>query len=182
MTQVSAAEAKLRLMEGNERFRENRSRGPGRLLDRHDQIREGQSPFAAVLACSDSRVAVEILFDTGLGELFVVRVAGNVANTSTIASIEYAVSVLGTKLVVVLGHEQCGAVRAAIDGVRASKHLGVLLDFIEPAIGQGTPDQVAARNVELQLQRLISKSKIIRESGAEVVTAFFHLQTGAVDF
>ena len=182
MSQITAAEARQRLIEGNDRFRKNQSRGPGLLRERHEAMKEGQAPFAAVLACSDSRVAVEILFDTGLGELFVVRVAGNVANASTIASIEYAVSQLGTRLVVVLGHEQCGAVRATIDGLRESRSLGILLDQIEPALDAGSPDQIAMRNAELQLERLLRESQIVRESGAEVVQAFFHIETGEVEF
>ena len=182
MTEVSADQARRRLIEGNERFRQNRGQGPGLLHERHEALKQGQAPFAAILACADSRVAPEILFDTGLGELFVVRVAGNVANPSTIASIEFAVSQLGTKLVVILGHEQCGAVRAAIDGARASKSLGILLDYIVPAIADVTPDEVAARNAELQLERLLTESAIVRESGAEVVSAFFHIETGTVEF
>jgi carbonic anhydrase len=178
---VTAAEARQRLIEGNERFRQNRGQGPGLLRDRHASMKEGQAPFAVILACADSRVAPEILFDTGLGELFVVRVAGNVANPSTIASIEFAVSQLGTKFVVVLGHEKCGAVGAAIAGRRASKSLGVLLDFIEPAVEGGTVDETAVRNAHLQLERILTESTIVRESGAEVVSGFFHIETGTVE-
>lgn len=182
MTEVTASEARRRLLEGNERFRQNRGQGPGLLRERHEALKQGQSPFAAILACADSRVAPEILFDTGLGELFVVRVAGNVANPSTVASIEFAVSQLGTRLVVVLGHEKCGAVQAAIAGTRASKSLGVLLDFIVPAIEGGTADETATKNAALQHERILTESTIVRESGAEVVTAFFHIETGAVEF
>ena len=182
LSEISAAEARQRLIDGNERFRQNRGQGPGLLRDRHAAMKEGQAPFAVILACADSRVAPEILFDTGLGELFVVRVAGNVANPSTIASIEFAVSQLGTRLVVVLGHEKCGAVQAAIAGARASKSLGVLLDFIEPAIAGGTVDETATKNAELQQERILTESSIVRDSGAEVVTAFFHIETGRVEF
>jgi len=182
LADVTASEAKRRLLEGNERFRQNRGQGPGLLRDRHASMKEGQAPFAAILACADSRVAPEILFDTGLGELFVVRVAGNVANPSTIASVEFAVSQLGTKFVVVLGHEQCGAVGAAIAGQRASKSLGVLLDYIEPAVDGGSVDEIAQRNARLQLERILTESTIVRESDVEVATAFFHIETGTVEF
>jgi carbonic anhydrase len=140
-----------------------------------------QHPFAVVLACADSRVAPEILFDAGLGELFVIRVAGNVANPSTIGSIEYAVHHLGTRLVVALGHTRCGAICAAMSGERDSENLAALLDFIEPALGPDDVDEVSLRNTRVQKDRILAESTIVRESGAEVTTGFLHIETGAVD-
>jgi carbonic anhydrase len=132
-------------------------------------------------------VPVEIFFDTGPGELFVVRVAGNVANPSSIASIEYAVAHLGTKLIVVMAHESCGAVAAAIKGGDAGKNLNTLLGYIQPAIGSGDKavNEVARRNARQSADRLLSESDIIRpavESGdVKIVTAFFHFN-GEVEF
>ena len=152
-----------------------------------EKARAGQAPFAIILSCADSRVPVEILFDAGPGELFVVRVAGNVANPSSIASIEFAVANLGTKLIVVMAHESCGAVAAAIEGGDAGKNLNRLLGFIEPVVGSGEAavDEVARINARQSADRLLNESDIIRpavESGdVEIVTAFFHFN-GEVEF
>ena len=95
---------------------------------------DGQKPYAVILTCSDSRVVPELIFDTGIGELFVIRIAGNVASPSSIASIEYAVTHVDVKLIVVLGHQNCGAVTAALGGVDNGKNIDHLLNFIQPAI------------------------------------------------
>jgi carbonic anhydrase len=109
-------------------------------MDQVKQIAGGQHPFAVVLACADSRVAPEVVFDQGLGELFTIRIAGNSALDDTIGSIEYAIEHLGVRLIVVLGHERCGAVKAAVElaasGGEAAGHLGVLLHAIGPAVDQ----------------------------------------------
>ena len=105
MNSISANEALDRLKQGNQRFREECAEGTGRDAAHRRELAAGQNPYAIILTCSDSRVVPELAFDTGLGELFVVRVAGNVANTSSIASIEYSVAHLGSKLVVVMAHE-----------------------------------------------------------------------------
>jgi carbonic anhydrase len=149
----------------------------------------GQQPFAVILGCADSRVPPEIAFDTGLGELFVVRVAGNVANTSSIASIEYALVNLGTKLVVVLAHMNCGAVDAALSGAIVGPNLNHLFSFIRPALeicDLADVDTVARLNAKVSAARLASASEIIRnavkEGGVRIVTAFYHLDSGVVEF
>jgi len=174
-----------RLQHGNARFLERvRADEP-----RRAELARGQQPFAIVLGCADSRVAPEIVFDTGLGELFVVRVAGNVANTESIASIEYAVAHLGARLIVVLAHESCGAVTAALEGGDAGKNLNQLLAHISPAVqadGESDVNAVARRNARLNAERLTSESEILREAalqdGLQIVTAFYHFTTGAVEF
>ena len=113
---MTAQESLHRLKEGNNRFVQDKLDGKLQDSSRKTSLLGGQSPFAIILGCADSRVVPELAFDTGLGELFTVRVAGNIANTSSIASIEYAVAHLGAKLIVVLGHQNCGAVAAAIAG------------------------------------------------------------------
>ena len=112
---VSATDAFALLREGNLRFVAGHTEHPNQGSDRRFETSKGQSPFAVVLTCADSRLSPEIIFDRGLGDLFVLRVAGNVADPDIIASIEYAVEHLGSSLVVVLGHEKCGAVKAALD-------------------------------------------------------------------
>jgi carbonic anhydrase len=156
---------------------------------RRAELAGGQQPLAIVLGCADSRVAPEIAFDAGLGELFVVRVAGNVANTSSIASIEYAVAHLGARLIVVMAHESCGAVGAALAGGDAGPNLNQLLEHIKPAVqasGDADVNEVARCNARLNAERLTSESEILREAvqsdGLRIVTAFFHFATGTVEF
>ncbi len=192
METKSAKEALERLKQGNQRLLHGEAKGLGRITAQRreemtEKARAGQAPFAIILSCADSRVPVEILFDAGPGELFVVRVAGNVANPSSIASIEYAVANLGTKLVVVMAHESCGAVAAAIEGGDAGKNLNILLGYIEPVVGSGdnAVNEVARRNARQSADRLLSESNIIRpavKSGdVEIVTAFYHFD-GKVEF
>jgi carbonic anhydrase len=119
---VSAADAFSLLREGNLRFVAGHTEHPNQGSDRRFETSKGQSPFAVVLTCADSRLSPEIIFDRGLGDLFVLRVAGNVADPDIIASIEYAVEHLGSSLVVVLGHEKCGAVKAALDASGGASH------------------------------------------------------------
>jgi carbonic anhydrase len=186
---VDPVAALRRLQEGNERFVNDRAEGPGRDRKRWREIAAGQQPFAIILGCADSRVAPEIAFDSGLGELFVIRVAGNVANRSSIASIEYAAANLGTKLVVVLAHESCGAVGAVVEGGEASRNLTHLLAHIQPALdaaGDRSVDVVARHNARLNAERLVVESRTLRraveDGGVRIVTAFYNLRTGVVDF
>jgi carbonic anhydrase len=188
METTNADEALDRLKQGNERFRTGRPQGPSRVGLRHEELIKGQQPFAIILTCSDSRVPTEIVFDAGLGELFVIRVAGNVASQSSIASIEYAVANLGTKLVVVMAHQSCGAVGAAIAGGAPSKSLSHLVSFIQPAVDQPDEDvdAVARRSARINAGRLIAESDIIRaateQDGVRIVTAFFHFSNGEAEF
>ncbi|MDT8342064.1 MAG: carbonic anhydrase [Longimicrobiales bacterium] len=158
-------EALDRLMAGNTRFMEGDADAPRRSLARVRELTSSQSPYAAVLGCADSRVPVEILFDEGFGDLFTVRVAGNVATPEEIASLEYAVGVLGSRLVLVLGHSGCGAVSAARDGAAVPGQISSLFQHIRPAIpaGSGLPEAVEA-NVRHQAEVLRSSSTVIREA------------------
>jgi len=188
MNPLTADEAYERLRLGNRRFLDDAPEGTGRDEARRRLLADSQHPFAVILCCADGRVVPEIAFDTGIGELFVVRVAGNVANRSTIASIEYAVANLDTKLVVVMGHQNCGAVAAAVAGSSASPNLDYLLEHIRPAIRNSEdaePDAVAQRNTQVSAERLVSESDIIREAvqhdGVRVITAFYHPGTGQIE-
>jgi carbonic anhydrase len=172
-----------RLRLGNARFvAGERERVP------QPALAEGQAPYAVVLSCSDSRVVPEHIFDAAAGELFTIRVAGNVANTSTVASVEYAVAVLGSPLIVVLAHQSCGAVAAAIDGGRASENLAHLLDHIHPAIAEAgldaAPDDVAKVNANRTARELVARSSIIRAAvdagDLAIVVGFYQLASGEV--
>ena len=190
------------LKAGNERYVNDQVTAEGRDSTRRAELTTGQAPWAIVLSCADSRVAPEVLFDTGLGELFVVRVAGNVANPSTIASIEYAVSQLGTKLVVVLGHEECGAVGATLQQLRLpvpniSPHLESIIEHVRPAFrgltgpdaedeDEGLLERAIRANVATQTDKLREASTILRkleqDDGLLIVGALYSLRTGGVEF
>lgn len=197
---IPAPEALERLREGNHRF----ASGCMVNQDGHDARREeltgGQQPFAIILGCSDSRVPAEIIFDQGLGDLFVVRVAGNIAQPSQIGSIEFAASKFGTRLVVVLGHSHCGAVQAAVENLQvpsASPNLGSIVDLIRPSVemliaddGRGDAESLAAKavraNVRASVERLRHGSEILErlesDEGLTIVGAEYSLHTGLVEF
>ena len=179
-----------RLKSGNEQFVDNKLSQYNTDSSARKKSVKGQNPFAIVLSCSDSRVVPELIFDTGLGELFVVRVAGNVANTSSIASMEYAVAHLNTKVIMVLGHQNCGAVTAAIKGGNNGYNLNHLLAHILPAL-EATPknanvDEVSRKNTSLTVNELTLRSDIIAKavnSGKlEIIPAYYHLDSGKVEF
>lgn len=186
MSEYTADSAIDWLSQGNKRFLDDRIEGKGRDGPRRKELTERQEPIAAILSCSDSRIAPEIAFDTGLGELFVVRVAGNVANTCSVASLEFAVETLGVKLIGIMGHENCGAVQAAIDGADVGGNLNHLLEHIRPVLTDEKldADAIARRNTQFVAKQLLERSDIIRravEGGdVRIVTAFYHLQSGAV--
>ncbi|NKB87149.1 MAG: carbonic anhydrase [Acidobacteria bacterium] len=188
MDRLTADEAYERLKQGNLRFLSGAVEGAGRDAERREMVASGQRPFAVILCCADSRVVPELAFDTGIGELFVVRVAGNVANKATVASIEFAISQLGPKLLVVMAHGGCGAVTAAMGDGAPSPSLEHLLSYIRPAVdtaGTTDIDEVSRHNAMLNAQRLSDDSQIIEsaiaEGGVRVVTAFYHPGTGSVD-
>jgi carbonic anhydrase len=179
-----------RLKEGNARFVEDKLDGKLQDSARRTSLTGGQHPYAIVLSCADSRVVPELAFDAGIGELFVIRVAGNIANSSSIASIEYAVAHLGTKIIVVLGHESCGAVGAAIAGGDNGPNLNHLVSHIQAAVDACGPNAATAdivkKNAHLNADDLVNKSAIISDAvnnqGVEIVSAYYNLDSGKVDF
>jgi carbonic anhydrase len=200
---LSAQEALAHLREGNRRFVVgSRSVGAPALAARRAELTAGQEPFAVILGCSDSRVPPEIVFDQGLGDLFVVRGAGNTVTPSEIGSVEFAVQYLGTRLVVVLGHTNCGAVRAALEdlepsGGAKSPNLGSIVERIRPSVdwlvttdAREDLDSVlrsAMRaNVCVSVETLRRQSEIIarlaEDAGLLVVGAEYDLETGWVSF
>ncbi len=187
---MTIQESLNRLKEGNSRFIANKLDNKLQDSSRRDSLTGGQAPYAIILGCADSRVVPELAFDAGLGELFVVRVAGNVANTSSIASIEYAVAHLGTKVIVVLGHQSCGAVTAAVAGGDNGYNLNHLLAHVTPAIESlkegATVDDVSKKNAELTVGELKNRSDIIKNAidkgDVKVIAAYYNLDSGKVDF
>ena len=178
-----------RLKEGNQRFTMDQLVHANQTGARRSELTGGQAPWAIVLSCADSRVVPELVFDAGIGELFVLRVAGNIANTDTIASIEYAVAHLGTGVIVVLGHESCGAVGAALQGGDNGYNLNHLLSQIEPAkaqAGSENVNDVVKKNAELSADDLYNRSTIIQNAvdkgTVKVYSAFYNLGSGKVDF
>lgn len=177
------------LKKGNNRYTNDSNSYPSQDATRRTQLQNGQEPPVIVLSCADSRVAPELLFDRGLGELFVVRVAGNIANTSSMASIEYAVAYLKSKVIVVLGHEACGAVNAAIAGGDNGRSLNHLLSHITPSVhacgANATTESVVKENVQRSIKDLVGHSDIIRNAvdnnAVEIIPAYYNLN-GEVDF
>ena len=190
---VTAADALARLFEGNARFAAN-VRSPGSLLsaERRAALAVAQEPFAIVLGCSDSRVPVEIVFDQGPGDLFVIRVAGNIVAPSLIGSVEFAAERFGTRLVVVLGHTSCGAIAATLEELRRpstnqSPNLKAIVDRIRPAVEQLEDEREAMRaNIQASVHQLRHGSRIIEGlvegDGLVIVGAWYELETGVVRF
>lgn len=200
---IPALEALDRLREGNRRFVEdNRTADAGANQSRRKELASGQQPFAIILGCSDSRVPAEIVFDQGLGDLFVIRVAGNIVAPSQVGSVEFAAARFGTRLVVVLGHSNCGAILATIEelGRRSeeqSRNMRTIVNRIRPSIEpllESDPsrphDQLVRRavraNIRMSANHLRHGSEVleqlIQNEGLLVVGAEYSLETGVVDF
>jgi carbonic anhydrase len=194
---VQSAEEKLtadsvlaELKTGNKHHVAHRYQHPHETLDRQRQLVAGQHPHAEILSCSDSRVPPEIIFDQGLGDLFIVRVAGNVASDTELGSLEYGAEHLHVPLIVVLGHESCGAVTAAMQGGPPEGHIAALVDLIKPAVEKthgmpGDPVANAVRlNVEMVVKQLRSSTPILSELVAHgklrIVGAVYSIETGSV--
>ncbi|MCB2207033.1 MAG: carbonic anhydrase [Bacteroidetes bacterium] len=186
---ISIQQAIKRLKEGSLHFVNGKLENRNFHAKRRKELIDGQEPWAIILSCSDSRVVPELIFDTGIGDLFVIRVAGNIANTSTIATIEYAVAHIHTPVIVVLGHENCGAVTAAMADADHGDNLNHLLANIQPAKMTATDQSingVAKQNAVLTSKELVEKSEIIRSAiqkkELEIIPAYYHLSSGKVDF
>ncbi len=190
---ISPGEAMQRLMEGNERFRNDKTGHPLLHSKRRDELVGGQAPFAVILSCSDSRVPPELIFDQGLGGLFVVRIAGNTVTKAGLESIDYAVTHLGTNLIMVLGHDRCGAVKGAIIGCpsQPAADLPEIFANICPAVelarkkGDSNLESSAIDlNVSEQV-RILKQSplfgKRVADRSLKIVGARYNLQTGKVE-
>lgn len=189
---MKSEQALRKLIEGNKRFSSGFLYHPRRSKSRRQELSSGQNPFAIVLGCADSRVSPSIAFDQGLGDLFNIRIAGNVVNDDVLGSIEYAVEHLGVELVVVLGHEKCGAVTAALNAETCNNHIDALLSKIRPAIdhvkdkaGDSLENAVTA-NVEMIVNQLRSNQPLLEkrivENKLKIIGALYRLESGLVEF
>ncbi len=193
---VSPDAALRMLVDGNARFVAGKLQHPNDTAARRTEVAKGQHPFAVILSCSDSRVPPEVVFDAGLGDLFVIRVAGNTADDLAVGSIEYAVEHAGASLVVVLGHERCGAVTAAVGAAKskdpAPGHLAAVLDPIKPAVAKVAGktgdilDMVSRENVARVVAQLSESAPVladrVKAGTLKIVGGRYDLDTGAVEF
>ncbi len=185
------------LKEGNQRFLENMKLNRN-LIDQVDQTRRGQFPFATILHCIDSRVSAELLFDQGIGDIFSIRIAGNFVNDDILGSMEFASKLAGTKLILVMGHTHCGAIKGACDHVEMG-NLTTLLEKLQPAVkavepkyttlGSGNAElvqEVADVNVKLTIEQIRSRSSILKEMEDKgeiaIVGAMYDIESGNVIF
>ena len=187
------------LKVGNQRF-QNNLKANRNLLEQVNDTSDGQFPFATILSCIDSRVSAELVFDQGLGDIFSVRIAGNFVNEDILGSMEFACKLAGTKLIVVLGHTSCGAVKGACDDAKLGNLTGMLAK-IKPAVKAVTEpqdislrnstnldfvDNVSAKNVQLTIDRIIEESDVLAEmqnnGEIKIVGAMYDINTGTVNF
>lgn len=199
MIMIKPQEALNKLLKGNKRFVKNESIHPNRCQETKDSLLQEQRPFAVILSCSDSRVPIEIIFDAGFGDIFVVRTAGHVLSPEVMGSIEYAVKSLGVKLVMILGHDNCGAVQSAIKSYKTkslhelSSNMKTIMTHIYPAIeglvcetcNQEFLDEAIKSNIIYQVKDLIKNDEYIAEKVQSkeimVVGANYNLKTSNVD-
>lgn len=187
------------LKEGNQRFQDN-LKANRNLLEQVNDTSEGQFPFATILSCIDSRVSAELVFDQGLGDVFSIRIAGNFVNEDILGSMEFACKLAGTKLVVVLGHTSCGAIKGACDHARMG-NLTALINKLEPAVAAVKEpqeekirnsknlvfvDRVAEKNVHLTIENIRERSRILynmeQNGEIKIVGAMYDISTGTVSF
>lgn len=182
-------EALQALLDGNDRFVGRKRRYGHQSYSRLQEVAKGQKPFASILGCADSRVPSEIVFDQGLGDLFVCRIAGNVATSEEIGSLEYGSLVLGSKVIMVLGHERCGAVSATLKGEEVPGQIGSLLQAIKPAV-EKTQEQTGDKlenackaNILVQIENLKLSpllSELINSNKLKIVGGYYDLDSGKV--
>ncbi|WP_293131364.1 carbonic anhydrase [Microcoleus sp. bin38.metabat.b11b12b14.051] len=191
ISNITPDAALKKLMRGNQRYIDQKRTFPDQSRSRISEVAKGQHPFATILACSDSRVTPEIIFDQGLGDLFDIRVAGNFLDDGVLGNMEYAALELGVPLLVILGHERCGAVKAALDGKPVPGHIGTLVTAIKPAVDatKGQPgdawDNAVRANVKMNVNKLKSASPILAEAvkagKLKVVGGRYDLDSGKVE-
>ncbi len=178
------------LLDGNQRFLHQKRKYPDQSLERLRLVAKGQYPFASIFGCADSRVPAEIVFDQGLGDLFVVRVAGNVVNDMAIGSLEYSTAILGCQLIVVLGHRKCGAVTEALEEQPAPGRISLIVEGIKPALERiklrtgDIQENAVIANIQYQAEKLQESStilaKLIRKGQLKIVGACYDIETGKV--
>ncbi|WP_445637617.1 carbonic anhydrase [Nostoc sp. DSM 114161] len=187
--EITPDKALQELLDGNDRFVKSKRKNPHQSYSRLAEVAKGQKPFASILSCADSRVPSEIVFDQGLGDLFVCRVAGNIATPEEIGSLEFGSLILGTKVILVMGHERCGAVDATIKGAQVPGKIGTLIEAIKPALEKSKDrpgnqlENVCKANILLQIEKLKSSpvlSQLIETGKLKIVGGYYDLDTGRV--
>lgn len=186
---LAPASALERLQAGNERFASRTGSEPKPTSRRRLETARHQEPFAVIVACADSRVGPETIFDQTIGDLFVVRVAGNIVDAHALGSIEYAVKKLGTRLIVVVGHQRCGAVGAALDAEDAPGHIGAIVRNLQPAVreARGKPGDLLANAVAINAAMVAAKIRRQADFGplapeVAIATGYYHLDTGRIEW
>jgi carbonic anhydrase len=186
---LSPDAALQKLMEGNQRFIQHQPQYPDQSALRLQEVAQAQHPFATILSCADSRVPAEIVFDQGIGDIFDVRIAGNIATHEAIGSIEYAVVLLGSPLLMVMGHERCGAVTAAVQNESLLGDIGTFIKAIKPAVEKvksqpgDAVDNAVVANVQYQIERLERSQLLteqVRSGKLKIVGGRYDLDTGKV--
>lgn len=191
---VTAEQAISRLVEGNARFASGKVTHPDQSAERRAEVVSSQHPFAVVLSCSDSRIPPEVVFDQGIGDIFVVRTAGQVVDDVALGSIEYAVEHLNVPLIVVLGHDSCGAVKATAQGGKPEGHIGSLVEAIKPAVDEArkkvrSQDQLLNVSIDNNIRNIVKSinssqpilSEYVKEGKLKVIGARYHLNSGKVE-
>ena len=190
---ITGEQALQNLMEGNARYASGNASHPDQSVERRSELIAGQHPFAVIVGCSDSRVPPEVIFDQGLGDIFVIRTAGQVLDDVAIGSIEYAVEHLAVPLVVVLGHDSCGAVTAAVMGGEAEGHLDSIVNFIEPAVDDaremGNASDLLNNSIDNNVYNIVDElkdsqpilSEKVENGELLIVGARYHLESGEVE-
>ena len=186
---ITPDKALQELLDGNNRFVKSKRRNPNQTQSRLVEVAKSQKPFASILGCADSRVPSEIVFDQGLGDLFVCRIAGNIATTQQIGSLEFGSLVLGAKVIMVMGHERCGAVDAAIKGAEVPGRIGSLLEAIKPSVESSKEqsgdklENACKANILAQVEKLKSSSvlsELIKAEKLKIVGGYYDLDTGRI--
>lgn len=187
---ATADEVLEELLAGNKRFIENKPESRNQDYIRLVEVSKEQKPLVSIMGCADSRVPIEVIFDRGFGDLFVVRDAGNIATPEEIGSLEYGTYVLGSKVLMVLGHEKCGAVKAAMEGKPLPGQMGSIVAAIQPAINRANKNdseefytETVKNNVMLQVEKLNASpllNEMVEQGKLKIVGAYYSLQTGEV--
>ncbi|MBW4613744.1 MAG: carbonic anhydrase [Desmonostoc vinosum HA7617-LM4] len=186
---ITPEQALKELLNGNQRFISRKRKNPNQSYTRLQEVAKGQSPFASILGCADSRVPSEIIFDQGLGDLFVCRIAGNIATPEEIGSLEFGSLVLGSKVIMLLGHERCGAVEATIKGAEVPGQIGSLIEAIKPGVEQSKDqpgdklENAIKANILVQIENLKKSpvlSELIKTNKLKIIGGYYDLDTGKV--
>lgn len=185
---ITADQALQLLVEGNLRYTSGKAEHPHQSAERRTEVLGGQNPFVTILSCADSRVPPEVFFDQGIGDLFIIRNAGNIVDDVVLGSIEYAAEHLGVPLILVLGHTKCGAVTATVQGGEAPGHIGSIVQTIQPAVqaSRGQEGDAVLNAILVNVQMMVEKiqysqpilAELVEKGHVKVIGGIYHLDSG----